>query len=265
MSSIELLVSALNDTPDSEIIIRSQELSYLNVLINLKRVDGKTVPYQLEIHAVKNNKVVVSELTQLLPKCCPERHINSDGTFCLSWQDDIDLSIIDIEKAAFWWQTLIGFLLKQERVHKKRQWPDQNAWAHGSAAKFQRDALSALDQVGANFKTLVFSDSIQVTYHKTNKGNGSYYKGFRNGLLWYVVWEKFQRVAILRQKCLCGSKNRKHYKSTLRNCSNQLHQKYFVDFAINYYHWKIEEANFWVDFKGKSCCGTLDECPLKEH
>jgi hypothetical protein len=44
MSSIELLVSALNDTPDSEIIIRSQELSYLNVLINLKRVDGKTVP-----------------------------------------------------------------------------------------------------------------------------------------------------------------------------------------------------------------------------
>lgn len=81
MSSIELLVNALNDTPDSEIIIRSQELSYLSVLINLKRVDGKTVPYQLEIHAVKNNKVVVSELTQLLPKCCPERHINSDGTF----------------------------------------------------------------------------------------------------------------------------------------------------------------------------------------
>ena len=155
MSSIELLVNALNDTPDSEIIIRSQELSYLSVLINLKRVDGKTVPYQLEIHAVKNNKVVVSELTQLLPKCCPERHINSDGTFCLSWQDDIDLSIIDIEKAAFGGKHLLAsYLNKNEFI--KRQWPDQNAWAHGSAAKFQRDALSALDQVGANFKTLVF-------------------------------------------------------------------------------------------------------------
>ena len=92
--------------------------------------------------------------------------------------------------------------------------------------------------------------------------NGNYYKVLKNGLPWYIVWEKFQRIALLRQKCLCGSNSKRRYKNTLRNCSKQSHQKYFVDFAINFYHWKTEEAAFWAHFKGKSCCGTLDECPL---
>lgn len=263
MKSIELLVSALNDTHDSEITIQSHEDTTLYVLLNLQRVDGKIVPYQLKINATQGAKVVVSEVTpQLLPVCCPERHINSDGTFCLYWEDDIDLGITTIDKATLWWQTLISFLLKQERAKKKREWPDKDAWAHGSAAEFQRSALSALDQIGVDFKNSVMLESIQVTYHKANKGNGSYYKVLKNGLPWYIVWEKFQRIALLRQKCLCGSNSKRRYKNTLRNCSKQSHQKYFVDFAINFYHWKTEEAAFWAHFKGKSCCGTLDECPL---
>lgn len=263
MKSIELLVSALNDTHDSEITIQSHEDTTLYVLLNLQRVDGKIVPYQLKINATQGAKVVVSEVTtQLLPVCCPERHINSDGTFCLYWEDDIDLGITTIDKATLWWQTLISFLLKQERAKKKREWPDKDAWAHGSAAEFQRSALSALDQIGVDFKNSVMLESIQVTYHKANKGNGNYYKVLKNGLPWYIVWEKFQRIALLRQKCLCGSNSKRRYKNTLRNCSKQSHQKYFVDFAINFYHWKTEEAAFWAHFKGKSCCGTLDECPL---
>lgn len=187
MKSIELLVSALNDTHDSEITIQSHEDTTLYVLLNLQRVDGKIVPYQLKINATQGAKVVVSEVTtQLLPVCCPERHINSDGTFCLYWEDDIDLGITTIDKATLWWQTLISFLLKQERAKKKREWPDKDAWAHGSAAEFQRSALSALDQIGVDFKNSVMLESIQVTYHKANKGNGSYYKVLKNGLPWYI-------------------------------------------------------------------------------
>ena len=116
MKSIELLVSALNDTHDSEITIQSHEDTTLYVLLNLQRVDGKIVPYQLKINATQGAKVVVSEVTtQLLPVCCPERHINSDGTFCLYWEDDIDLGITTIDKATLWWQTLISFLLKQAK------------------------------------------------------------------------------------------------------------------------------------------------------
>lgn len=263
MNSIELLINALSGAHDSEVIIQSHEDTILNILINLRRVDGKVIPYQLRIKATPDSSVVVSEVTtQLLPICCPERHINPNGTFCLYWEDDIDLRITDIDKATLWWQILISFLLKQERAKKKREWPDQNAWAHGSAANFQRAALSALDQVNINLKDSVLTNSIKVTYHKTSKGNGSYYKVFRNGLVWYIVWEKFERIAILRQTCLCGSKSKKHYKSTLRNCSKKLHHKKFVDFAINYYRWKIEEEKFWADFKGQPCCGTLNECPL---
>lgn len=119
MKSIELLINALNDVHDSEIIIQNHEHKTLNILINLQRVDGKIIPYQLKINATKGNKVVVSEvITQLLSMCCPERHINSDGTFCLYWEDDIDLGITDIDKATLWWQTLISFLLKQERAKK---------------------------------------------------------------------------------------------------------------------------------------------------
>ena len=40
MKSIELLVSALNDTHDSEITIQSHEDTTLYVLLNLQRVDG---------------------------------------------------------------------------------------------------------------------------------------------------------------------------------------------------------------------------------
>lgn len=264
MKSIELLVSALSHSHGSEIIIQSHDDTTLNILLNLKRADGKIIPYYLKISSNQENQIIVSEaVPHLLPIFCPERHINADGTFCLYWEDDIDLRITNINKATTWWQILINFLLQQERAKKKREWPNQDYWAHGTAAAFQKSALSALDQISINFRTITLSNSIQVTYHKTNKGNGSFYKVIKNGLLWYVVWEEFQQIAILRQKCLCGSKNGKSYKNTLRNCCNQQHQKYFIDFAINYYYWKIEEAKFWTYFKGKSCCGTLDNCPLQ--
>lgn len=267
MKSIELLVSALSDSHSSEIIIQSYENTTFDVLLNLKRADGKVIPYYLRISSTQENKIIVSEtVVHLLPKCCPDRHINFDGTFCLYWDDDIDLRITSIDKATLWWQILINFLLKQERAKKKREWPNQeDAWAHGRAAVFQKSALSALDKIGVNYRAFILSNSIQVTYHKTNRGNGSYYKVLKNGARWYIVWEKFQRVAMLRQKCLCGSKSEKSYKTTLRNCCDRLHQKYFVHFAINYYRWKMEEEKFWECFKGQACCNTLDSCPLKDY
>ena len=266
-SPIALLIDVLADVSDSEIVIQSQDDNALCVLLNLKRVDGKVVPYNLLLKGTKNHQVEVSEYTpNHLPAFCPERHINYDGTFCLYWEGDINLNVTDIGKATLWWQTLIGFLLKQERANKKRQWPDRNVWAHGSAAKFQQQAQLAIEKIGNNLKDDVLNDYIYVNYNESRKGNGSYYQVFKNNILWYVVWERFQRVVGLRQRCLCNPPNKirqKRYKVSLRNCTGRTHHQQFAKFAIAFYHWKNEEEKFLMCFKGKTCCGTLNQCPLK--
>lgn len=264
-SALTFLVEALDDVSDSEITIQSHDSTSLHILVNLKRADQKIVPYELVIKETKNHQVEASEHTPThLPKFCPERHINFDGTFCLYWKGDLDLSITGIDQARLWWQILIRFLLQQERVKKKRIWPDQNAWAHGQAAKYQQEALLVIKSIGGNFQDAVDKGSINVLYYKTGKGNGSYYQVFRDNALWYVVWERFHRVVRLRQKCLCGAVPKKRHKGTLRSCHNKSHQLLFATFAIHYYRWKTEEERFWACFKGQRCCGTLNVCPLKQ-
>lgn len=75
-----------------------------------------------------------------LPAFCPERHINSDGTFCLGLER---AAILDEEGARAFWQTLRTFLLSQQYAEKHGRWPPGRGLSHGDAAYDQLSAEKA--------------------------------------------------------------------------------------------------------------------------
>src|SRR5262245_42531746 len=70
-----------------------------------------TVVYSLEVANFGYGKVTAKEKPRKrLPGCCPERHINAGGTFCLNWEAGDPLEIVDSLSARQWWSLLTAFL-----------------------------------------------------------------------------------------------------------------------------------------------------------
>lgn len=69
------------------------------------------------------------------PASCPERHINPDATFCISYGSTEPL--IEAHAAIAWWEYLRMFLLHQEYARKYGVWPLEGGLSHGDAARIQ--------------------------------------------------------------------------------------------------------------------------------
>ena len=78
---------------------------------------------------------VAEEEVSHFPACCPERHINSDATFCISLGSTEPL--IEAHSATAWWEYLRMFLLHQEYAEKFGVWPLEGGLSHGDAAQIQ--------------------------------------------------------------------------------------------------------------------------------
>jgi hypothetical protein len=104
--------------------------------------DGETSIYRLQISIGHNNgraRLVVQEQPahRRLPVCCPARHINTDGSFCLGWgpsQPEVPETATAGEAA---WALICGYLHLQDRASASGMWPPEAAWAHGDAASAQ--------------------------------------------------------------------------------------------------------------------------------
>ena len=90
--------------------------------------------YELVIESIENNKAVVSEnsTNALLPKCCVERHINEDATFCLHF--DSIKPIVEPDDVISWWNSLGDYLNHQDYSSRRRKWPIHAQLSHGEAA-----------------------------------------------------------------------------------------------------------------------------------
>jgi hypothetical protein len=215
----------------------------------LMRADGGVSPYRLVIKA-RGTLVEVQEAAPLrLPAACPDRHINFGGGFCMNWQDGEPLLVADSASAELWWDTLQQYLRKQEVAERLRRWPDRGQWAHGEAARHQRQAEHAAAALGADYLEDLRSGRLSV---------GAERRGFltllRGGRRAYAVWRQARRVATLRQACFCGSGR------TLRDC----HRIEAAELVFALIAWPREEARFWASMKDQPCCGTLEECELKK-
>jgi len=227
----------------------------LNLPIRL--VDGRTIPYSLALRESAGEVSVREEVPEHLPAFCPERHINSDGTFCLSYSPVQPLKIEDEETARAWMETTYKFLKLQERARAQRRWPNDRAWAHGGAAEHQLRALEAV--VGLGDKLVEAQSSRQLVVRRRHSKNRPVLELMHHGKCLYRVWETEKRVANQRKRCFCCSSGRQRPK-TLRKCAD--HGARAAELVLALYEWEREEKHYWDTMRGKDCCGTCDACPL---
>jgi hypothetical protein len=180
------------------------------------------------------------EIGRRLPTCCPERHINPDGSFCIGLRAGEGISD---GTAPAWWDKMHAFVLCQETAAETGFWPSDAQLSHGSAGEVELAAEDAADQLGlrAVYREAVVFDTglIASGLRKINAKTGM----LRNG----------------RNRCVCGRTDR-HGRILLRrdcHCSGR-----GCPILLEHRRRVIIDG-YWRSLRGHvTCCGTMKECPL---
>lgn len=236
-------------------ITSSAQTATLDLPIRL--VDGRTLSYKLHLRQAGDWIEARENTPHHLPEFCPERHINSDGTFCLFYADANPLPVSDEHSARDWFETIYKFLKLQERSRILRRWPNDSAWAHGDAARHQLRAQRAANELNGEIGNALAVNQLKLK-RRTSKGRPIL--DVINGIkILYSVWEKPQRVINLKKRCFCGSYGLRLPKR-IRRCHD--HAKQAIELAFALRDWEEAERRYWDAMRGKSCCGSCDTCPL---
>lgn len=227
----------------------------------LTLADGRTLNYRLEI-TTTNHGASVREVTPVhLPAFCPQRHINSDGTFCLYWSENGGFHVTSAEDATKWWGTLLQYLRLQARAERRRRWPNNDEWAHGEAARHQQKAIAAAARLGPSFSGALRNSEITVQKQpKRRTSPGPTVQVLVRDKHVYSVWLNSGKVVNRKQRCFCGSAGLKR-PARLRGCQD--HADAAAELALELTRWEKAEELFWKPFENTSCCGTCDNCPLQ--
>lgn len=225
----------------------------------IKLAGGRIIPYSLLLDQSGASINVREETPKNLPAFCPERHINLDGTFCLYFPGATKLNVVDEATATDWLEVVYKFLKLQERARNKRAWPNNEHWAHGSAAQHQAQAQAAANALGPLFSEALADGLLSIKERRSRNHRRILDLCFGDTPL-YSVWEASQKVLRQKQRCFCNPSSLKIPKR-LRRCGE--HAKNASALVISLRDWKKEEASFKTQVAGMKCCGTCDNCPLK--
>ncbi|MCK1465879.1 E2 domain-containing protein [Bradyrhizobium sp. CW10] len=175
-----------------------------------------------------------------LPACCPERHINPDGSFCIGLR--AGEGITD-ETAPAWWKKLHAFALWQETAAETGFWPSEAQLSHGEAGEIELAAERAADHLG-----------LQSAYREAVAfGTGPIASSLAK------INDKSRLLRNGRSACICGRTDR-HGRSLLRRECHRTGRGCPVVLE----HWRRIKVNeYWRGLRGQACCGTMRECPLK--
>ncbi len=192
-----------------------------------------------------------------LPDCCPERHINSDGSFCLYWYEGTEVHADREDGAVEWLNALIAFLQTQIQVEYTREWPAERAWAHGEAAHHQRNAEAIAARIAPRFVRWVKHRRLSVS--RTRGGLALLKDGRR--LTATVNGSAGQRLINRRGPCPCNRLQR-GYLVTIRRCA---HERDLIGLIAELRKLQIREKEYLELLRGRkiACCGTVDHCPLR--
>ena len=224
---------------------------------------GRT--YELVIESIDKKKAVVSEhhTKTLLPKCCLERHINSDATFCLHF--DSTKPIEDSDVATSWWNSLGDYLKHQDYSSRRGKWPIHAQLSHGQAALAQLRMEELAEPLG-------WQEEVLASIFRG--------KGWLGGKLPRRTKDKTSLVNV-RTPCPRGCR-RKHHPYRLlacerRDCVEGCKKRHDPILRINCPYRDTVEKLILVEysrrreeeeiihglrFKGFKCCETMDDCPL---
>lgn len=265
--TIDTLYLIYSETPDWAKLIDFKEGISFNIIASPSLNGGiKGQSYDLNIK-VQEAKIVVQETDNLsyLPKFCPERHINYNGTFCIGL--NTGNNILNREDAATWWQHLKEFLQDQQYANKYNHWPRDKWLSHGSEAAehhlemeklanrigWEEEINQALEYkigwLGGNLPKLV-KDSKKLINQRSSCPRGCYTKkGYSK-----------------KPSCICNDSEKEnqyglHKPVTRRRCPNLE-----VVSQLIWHETKRRQAEkeFWNRFKNEKCCGTMDNCRLNK-
>lgn len=161
--------------------------------LEVGNVDQKKTVFTLSVSEIGSLLSIRERVPEHIPSFCPERHINSDGTFCLGWSESGHDPISSSEDAHRWWSTILQFLRLQIRSERLKRWPGQE-WAHGDAALHQHRAEELCKSLGPNFTDILHKKALKVRLVKTRDGR-KLIRFEMNGQHLYSVWLAQGRVA----------------------------------------------------------------------
>jgi hypothetical protein len=217
------------------------------------------IAFRLEARPDSANHVSAREQTpERLPGCCPERHINRGGSFCMNWQDGDPFPVEDGRSARAWWALLWDFLTRQMTAAKLRRWPGP-VRAHGIAANHQDRAEQCAARLGGAL-TSQLARRLFVTRLDQRRG--------RNRIELVVGEEVVNRInlpartlANTAMPCPCAAGHARAVP--IRDC--QTHARDLAELIDAVHHWRRGEEAYVEDLeaRGVRCCGSLDRCPLK--
>lgn len=193
-----------------------------------------------------------------LPGFCPDRHINSDCSFCLGWGVEDPGIVANMDDARSWWSAVVRFLTHQLSATKRGVWPGrENDRAHGNAARHQAIAEPLAAQFGPTFVRDLYSGDLTV--RSDGRRRNPRLELHRSGRRIARVFLHSQRLTPERILCPCGESA----ATPITKCGE--HSQTLAHFTVALYWWRHEERNFLRTLvsSGQHCCGTLRECGLR--
>lgn len=175
-----------------------------------------------------------------LPTFCPERHINSDGSFCLGLDAG---EITDSKQALAWWGKLESFLVCQTLATKHGEWPRGRGLSHGRAADIQIE----MEQIALK------NNWVEEVW------DGIAYK--ENWLGSTLPRIRKNSGMLVNQRSSCPRRCSKRNRPILRcDCPHKIEVFELIRLEMN--RRKIEQR--YIDaYSDKKCCGTMKICPFK--
>lgn len=220
------------------------EQSQIQCVASPPRASGRpTRSYNLVISASARGHVEVREATTgaLLPKFCPQRHMNSDGTFCLGLK--AEQALVDGSRTDAWWLKLHVFLTCQDTAFETRVWPPEIEISHGKAGEIEIQAEDLAEQLNMldEYQLAVREDRgpVAEAVYRIRKSTGHLVNG--------------------RAACVCNRRYKTGELILRRQCWKLSYQCLPILEARR----RKEEQDFWNHLKGRQpCCKTMDDCPL---
>lgn len=198
------------------------------------------------------------------PASCPERHINPDATFCISYGSTEPL--IEAHAAVAWWEYLRMFLVHQEYARKYGVWPLEGGLSHGDAARVQEKMEELAAPLGWKEEILIgmfrakgwLANSLPKASHRLDRLLNSRTPCPRGCM----------RQADRNRSIVCrlanGDTEITDGKPILRaECPNR---SILERIALLEHKRRKAQNDFILDFckDAPECCGTMKHCPLAE-
>lgn len=232
-------------------IARSQDA--LDVDAAIESASGRPLPVVRLSVWVDYRLRVKQRAPALWPEGCPERHMESGGTFCLG--KGAPLRPMTNGEADTWWEWLREFVKAQFFADRNAYWPTRYLH-HGDAA----DAQIEMEKISAG---TVFEEDVRQALDE--------HRGWLAGDLPRLVKNK-SRLVNLRAPCPRGCCKRKAPlpKGASRTCYPKLRKackqrELALSLIRLEYKRREKEDEFWKTHPRKVCCGTMQRCPLRQE